>query len=566
MSSNYNTHAGLFIAAALRWFQDDPGRIIQRLDEAFRAGNQGRTIEFRTDVVTDFRGHTVPASAERLIRWDYRHPNVIFRYGFVPQYDAGPGDPLANQHVDLEQYVNNNVQSIFVGTARCYRQNDRVARWTPRGLANRFEYEIFAFGGIDVNLSLGYNHRYFNQREIAFPGGIRTEFIRTAREYDNNGRIVRIWVNPLFDVTANGRDHSSRLWQLPDPTCGPQVPVIYWSGDEPDDQPGPSHRELRDTSSQQDAMREPGDLEPDDMMDNGCPVLPVKFITGDDAPEEGHEYAISLVGTTKVLACINGTELSVDHWHGEPAQRFRCVTKEGYMGFICSGAGGSGRYLGYNAHEVLACQAYYQRKWEHIFPRADPAGGFMLWMFKDDNLAPVMQVGRTEFKMMASSTTRFSFTKLDGPVGPGAPPPDFWGVYPAGTDSPAEGHVYAIKIYGTSKAFTCVDGTEMRLRDWMNYKTQRFRCTTYAGYMGFICEGADGGKGRYLGFDGSETLSCQGYYQKSWEHIHAQADPQGGFKLWMKKDDRLAPVAQVNEDTLKMMATSSTRVSFTKIE
>ncbi|KAF1963066.1 hypothetical protein CC80DRAFT_588534 [Byssothecium circinans] len=130
---------------------------------------------------------------------------------------------------------------------------------------------------------------------------------------------------------------------------------------------------------------------------------------------------------------------------------------------------------------------------------------------------------------------------------------------------PIAGCKYAIKIWGTNSAFTCVDNTEMRLRYYCGSTTQRFRCTYYEGNMGFICEGADGGKGRYLGYDSYETLSCQAYYQRGWEHINVMSEEGGGYKLWMTKDDHFAPVQKVNTDTVKMMATSTTRVEFVKV-
>jgi hypothetical protein len=88
-----------------------------------------------------------------------------------------------------------------------------------------------------------------------------------------------------------------------------------------------------------------------------------------------------------------------------------------------------------------------------------------------------------------------------------------------------EGHHYAIKLYGTTKAFICVNGTSLWLHNYNGWNTQRFRYTYYDGHMGFIYEGADNGKGRYLGYDSYETLACQAYYQRGWEYINALADP-----------------------------------------
>lgn len=95
-----------------------------------------------------------------------------------------PDFPLDSYCVDLFRYAFGSVKTIFVGAVPYRRQNGRNIRWTPRVLKNRFEYEIFSSGGIDVNLSLGTSLRYSGQMEIAFPGGIRPEFIRSAREYD----------------------------------------------------------------------------------------------------------------------------------------------------------------------------------------------------------------------------------------------------------------------------------------------------------------------------------------------------------------------------------------------
>jgi hypothetical protein len=260
-----NTNAGLFLTAVLAWFTRDFERVINRLDTV----NNARAIEWRTDTVTDFRGHPVPAAAERLIRWDTRHPDQVFQHGFVPQYAPPEGDALPDQYLNLETYVGQNTPSIFVSTARYYNQDGRNQRWTPRNIANRFEYEIFAYGGIDINLSLGHDHQYSNQREIAFPGGIRPEFIRTAREYDGDGRIIRIWANGGFDPSANGASHSPDLRQFPDPVCGSRIPVVYWTGPNSN-----RHDELRrDTMSAVEPMREDGGLQTDDLFNEQCPAI-----------------------------------------------------------------------------------------------------------------------------------------------------------------------------------------------------------------------------------------------------------------------------------------------------
>jgi hypothetical protein len=99
-----------------------------------------------------------------------------------------------------------------------------VQIWTPRNRASTYQYEIFAPGGIDINLSLGSANRYSNQNEVTFPGGILPQYIRTAREFDANGRLVQIW--------SNGGFANPNLAALPDPICGPAVRVRAWTGSE----------------------------------------------------------------------------------------------------------------------------------------------------------------------------------------------------------------------------------------------------------------------------------------------------------------------------------------------
>ncbi|KAH3763167.1 hypothetical protein Pelo_4945 [Pelomyxa schiedti] len=139
--------------------------------------------------------HYVQNDAERLYRWDRRRPDVVFQHGLAPRVTDETPAPAA---YDLRTYVNSNAPSVFVGTTRCYR-NDHgiICFWMPRDRADVFLYEIFAPGGIDVNGVLG-QHQYENQREIVFAGGIEREYIRSAREYDANRRITRVWLNPNF--------------------------------------------------------------------------------------------------------------------------------------------------------------------------------------------------------------------------------------------------------------------------------------------------------------------------------------------------------------------------------
>ena len=377
--------------------------------------------------------------------------------------------------------------------------------------------------------------------------------------------MIRIWVNGRFDISANGPNHRPRLEQLPDPVCGFQIPVRYWFGPDQRDQHDQhqGHRELRDVSNQEDVMREEGYPAADDLMDGTDGTYPVKFLSEGDAPVIGQQYAISIFGTSMALTCVNSTALVLENWQNKTTQHFRCTMYDGYVGFICVGAGGgSGRYLGFDSYETLVCQAYYQRNWEHIHPRAHPDGGFMFFMHKGyDRLAPVLRTSPTELKMMATSTTRFGFTAIDTPTTPRV----HWGLPTVHPESqrPAAGFVYAIQIHGSTKAFTCVNSTALHLGDYNGSTTQHFRCTLYNGFMGFICQGADNGNGRYLGLDGSMAC-CRAYYQRESEHVDVRADPAGGFTLWFKLGQYLAPIAAKSSGALEVEG-AATHVIFKPI-
>jgi hypothetical protein len=101
---------------------------------------------------------------------------------------------------------------------------NRVRIWTPRDLRNIYQYEIYAPGGIDVPLTLGrIGNPFYSQNEVAFPGGIAPQYIRSVRQYDSNGRVSQI--------IANGGFQNPNLASLPDPMCGPRVATAFISPD-----------------------------------------------------------------------------------------------------------------------------------------------------------------------------------------------------------------------------------------------------------------------------------------------------------------------------------------------
>lgn len=103
------------------------------------------------------------ADCRQLYRADSRKPEVIFEQGFHPKA------PLNGQY-DVEKYVLVNQPSPYVSTSY---DHDLYKQWYKSG----FNYYIDAPGGIDVNKTIGDTHRWADQEEVAFPGGVSRERI-----------------------------------------------------------------------------------------------------------------------------------------------------------------------------------------------------------------------------------------------------------------------------------------------------------------------------------------------------------------------------------------------------
>ncbi|MEV7993965.1 ADP-ribosyltransferase [Streptomyces sp. NPDC086077] len=98
-----------------------------------------------------------------LYRADSRAPQVVFEEGFRPR------DTVDGQY-DLESYVLVNQPSPFVSTTY---DHDLYKKWWKSG----YNYYIDAPGGIDVNRTIGDTHKWADQVEVAFPGGIDRKYI-----------------------------------------------------------------------------------------------------------------------------------------------------------------------------------------------------------------------------------------------------------------------------------------------------------------------------------------------------------------------------------------------------
>lgn len=132
---------------------DEPDRLAVATHRDIDLEKLGMPVVWRTD--------NLP-----LHRSDNRDPAIVFDSGFEPR------DPA---RVDLAEYVEESEHSAHVSTS--YRED------IGGEFGGKFTYQIDAPGGIDVNASMG-DHPLSYEEEVAFPGGVRTEFIVGARPYD----------------------------------------------------------------------------------------------------------------------------------------------------------------------------------------------------------------------------------------------------------------------------------------------------------------------------------------------------------------------------------------------
>ncbi|PGV16598.1 hypothetical protein COD78_32160 [Bacillus cereus] len=179
--------------------------------------------QWRKITVKDTDGRYKSDRHQRLIRWDRRPPNEILQDGFIPQIVSQIPN---SEETNLYTYAKSNQKSIFVSTTKTqYKPNKYV--WTPRSANSGiiYQYEIYAPGGVDVNESFSENSPWPNQMEVAFPGGIRPEFIRSVREM-NNGRVQRVWINPNFSAPQGNI--------LPEIATQSRTPVVTWKPNHPD--------------------------------------------------------------------------------------------------------------------------------------------------------------------------------------------------------------------------------------------------------------------------------------------------------------------------------------------
>jgi hypothetical protein len=124
-----------------------------------------------------------------LYRSDSRGPKTIFEEGFTAR-------AVKDGEYDIKKYVLTNKQSPYVSTTY---DHDLYKGWDN----SEYNYYIDAPGGIDVNKTIGTAHKYANEVEVAFPGGIKRDFIVGVCPVDQKTKVEILSdceSNPHFTV------------------------------------------------------------------------------------------------------------------------------------------------------------------------------------------------------------------------------------------------------------------------------------------------------------------------------------------------------------------------------
>jgi hypothetical protein len=413
-----------------------------------------------------------------------------------------------------------------------------------------------------VNASYKSQQPHSEMKEVVFAGGIHQNFIRSSREYGTDGKVKVMFLNTGFDVSGSGQAHSPRLCELPDLRCKEGIYNFFKTANE----------DTGHASSKDDPMREPGAQVADQFIES--PIVPIKFISGDDCPFEGREFAINVLGTTDVLTVERGSSLmTIDNWFNRGTQRFRCELSNGNVGFKCIGEDGvESRFMGCDRFSEIICAASTQREWEYFDPRVLPTGGFKL---RTQNGAEMQAIGMKNqtpkrFQIDAPIDVRFGFTRLDN-LQTAQPklPVELWGVWPSGSDRPSVDQAYAITMAESELAFTVVNGTKIAVRPWKkDNPSQRFRLVSTKGYLGFVCDAADNGSGRYLSSEDGDKIYCDGKLHEDLQNVYMRPHPDGGFTIFMKPSygPGLISLARTGPEGVGLNIPNPIKVVFKRLE
>lgn len=132
----------------------------------------------------------------------------------------------------------------------------------------------------------------------------------------------------------------------------------------------------------------------------------------------------------------------------------------------------------------------------------------------------------------------------------------------AGTDAPWHGNTYVINKWNSSSVITYSNGS-ISVSDYDSTKeNQKWTCDSSDGWLGFSY--SDGTTTYYLGFDAYEVLHCTATSQKKWEDFDVRKHPDGGYKVFMRKDEGLRPLGENADGKLAMVSSTDIKWGFNK--
>ncbi|USP74128.1 hypothetical protein yc1106_01402 [Curvularia clavata] len=102
-------------------------------------------------------------------------------------------------------------------------------------------------------------------------------------------------------------------------------------------------------------------------------------------PWPGRTFIIRSQENGKVITFLDG-EVILDKPGGLGTFRWRCVEKEGWLGFRDPS---SARYLGYDKEGWLRCAVKWHQDWEYICARKRPDGGYIPLVLVEMQLLPL---------------------------------------------------------------------------------------------------------------------------------------------------------------------------------
>lgn len=127
--------------------------------------------------------------------------------------------------------------------------------------------------------------------------------------------------------------------------------------------------------------------------------------TGNDRLAIGNIYVISIYGTSKVFAA-DGNDLRVKEYTADNNQLWKCID-DARNRFAFTNVG-TGKYLGRDIHQHLACYATLQGDWECITLTALPEGGYRLSADINGRIFPTLLTsdsGGDYMRVVAESNT-----------------------------------------------------------------------------------------------------------------------------------------------------------------